>query len=52
MRCGSSATTWHMEYESYELHQVVRVLEQMVRAYALELLGCPSGVINRVLETS
>jgi hypothetical protein len=39
-------------YEAYELHQVVKVLEQMVRAHALELLGCPSGVITRVLDAS
>jgi hypothetical protein len=39
-------------YEAYELHPVVKVLEQMVRAHALELLGCPSGVITRVLDAS
>lgn len=39
-------------YEAYELHQVVKVLEQMVRAHALELLGCPGGVITRVLDAS
>jgi len=30
----------------------VKVLEQMVRAHALELLGCPSGVNNGVLDAS
>jgi hypothetical protein len=39
-------------YDTYELHQVVTVLEQMVRAHALELLGCPGGVVSRVLDTS
>jgi hypothetical protein len=39
-------------YDAYELHQVVKVLEQMVRAHALELLGCPSSVITRVLDAS
>lgn len=39
-------------YEAYDLHQVVQVLEQMVRAHALELLGCPTDVITRVLDAS
>lgn len=39
-------------YDSSELHQVVKVLEQMVRAHALEMLGCPSGVITRVCYSS
>ena len=39
-------------YDAYELHGVVKVLEQMVRAHALELLGCPDGVIGRVLEAT
>lgn len=39
-------------YETYELHQVVAVLERMVRAHALELLGCPNDVISRVLGPS
>jgi hypothetical protein len=39
-------------YDAYDLYQVVQVLEQMVRAHALELLGCPTGVINRVLDAS
>ncbi|WP_439660594.1 hypothetical protein ACSHWB_03215 [Lentzea sp. HUAS TT2] len=37
-------------YDAYELYEVVKVLEQMVRAHALELLGCPDGVIGRVFE--
>ena len=39
-------------YDTYELQQVVKVLEQMVRAHALEVLGCPSGVITRVVDAS
>lgn len=36
-------------YETYELQQVVNVLEQMVRGHALQVLGCPSVVITRVV---
>ncbi|TCI97399.1 hypothetical protein [Aeromicrobium sp. IC_218] len=39
-------------YDAYELHQVVEVLERMVRAHALELLGCPNDVVSRVLGAS
>lgn len=39
-------------YDAYELQQVVEVLERMVRAHALELLGCPDDVIGRVLDAS
>lgn len=39
-------------YDAYELQQVVEVLERMVRAHALELLGCPEAVISRVLDAS
>ncbi len=37
-------------YDAYELHQVVKILEQMVRGHALELLGCPSAVVIRALN--
>lgn len=36
-------------YDAYELHQVVTVLEVMVRAYALQLLGCPPPVVERLM---
>lgn len=36
-------------YDVFELSEVVRILELMVRAHALELLGCPVSVIERVL---
>lgn len=39
-------------YDTYELRQVVEILEQMVRAHAFEVLGCPRGVITRVLDAS
>lgn len=39
-------------YDASELHQVVEVLERIVRAHALELLGCPNDVITRVLGAS
>lgn len=39
-------------YDAYELQQVVAVLERLVRAHALELLGCPDAVAGRVLEAS
>jgi hypothetical protein len=38
-----------MGYDAYELRQVVTVLESMVRTYALQLLGCPEQVIERLL---
>ena len=36
-------------YDAYELRQVVTVLELMVRAHALQLLGCPIQVVERLL---
>lgn len=39
-------------YPAYELQQVVEVLERIVRAHALELLGCPDVVVSRVLDAS
>ncbi len=36
-------------YDAYQLHQVVKVLELMVRAHALQLLRCPDAVIERML---
>jgi hypothetical protein len=39
-------------YDTYELQQVVEVLERIVRAHALGLLGCPEDVVSRVLGTS
>lgn len=39
-------------YDAYELYGVVKVLEHMVRAHALELLGCPSVVTSRVIDPS
>ncbi|MFD1826782.1 MULTISPECIES: hypothetical protein [Mumia] len=39
-------------YDAYELQQVVAVLERMVRAHALDLLGCPDKVVGRVLTAS
>ncbi|MEU8632488.1 hypothetical protein AB0C38_09995 [Amycolatopsis sp. NPDC048633] len=39
-------------YDDFELRGVVRVLELIVRANALQLLGCPEAVICRVLEAS
>ncbi|MFC9250059.1 ApeA N-terminal domain 1-containing protein [Amycolatopsis thailandensis] len=39
-------------YDAYELYRVVEVLEQAVRAHALELLGCSDGIIGRVLKAT
>lgn len=39
-------------YDAYALQQVVEVLERVVRAHALDLLGCPGLVISRVLDRS
>lgn len=36
-------------YDAYELHEAVNILEVMVRAHALQLLGCPVAVVERVL---
>ena len=37
-------------YDIHELQEVVRVLDQIVRAHALQLLGCPDTVVRRVLK--
>lgn len=39
-------------YDVSELRGVVGILEKTVRAHALELLGCPSDVVDRVLKMS
>lgn len=36
-------------YDAYDLYEVVKVLELVVRARALQLLGCPEAVVERVL---
>jgi hypothetical protein len=38
-------------YDIQDLHEVVRILERIVRAHALQLLGCPDAVVTRVLKT-
>lgn len=38
-------------YEPHLLHQVVTILERVVRAQALRLLGCPAAVQERALQT-
>jgi hypothetical protein len=35
-------------FDAYDLHETVRVLERIVRAHALRLLGCPESVLERV----
>lgn len=35
-------------FDAYDLHETVRVLERIVRAHALRLLGCPEPVLERV----
>ncbi|MEU0032121.1 HEPN domain-containing protein [Streptomyces sp. NPDC006335] len=35
-------------YDPYRLHEVVRLLEFIVRGHALRILGCPEPVISRV----
>ena len=35
-------------FDAYDLHETVRVLERIVRAHALRLLGCPEQVVERV----
>lgn len=35
-------------FDAYDLHETVRVLERIVRAHALRLLGCPEPVLQRV----
>jgi hypothetical protein len=37
-------------YEFDELHEVVKVLERIVRGHALRLLGCPDPVVTRVFD--
>lgn len=39
-------------YDANQLQQVVEVLERVVRAHALQLIGCPADVIGRVLDGS
>jgi hypothetical protein len=36
-------------YDAFELHRVVAVLDLMVRAHALQLLGCPESVVTRLM---
>lgn len=36
-------------YDAHQLHPVVKLLDLMVRAHALQLLGCPDEVIERLL---
>lgn len=38
-------------YDTYALHQAVGVLERIVRAHALRLLGCPETVLRRACES-
>lgn len=35
-------------FDAYDLHETVGVLERIVRAHALRLLGCPDPVLERV----
>lgn len=35
-------------FDAYDLYETVRVLERIVRAHALRLLGCPEPVLERV----
>lgn len=37
-------------YDAFDLHEVVKVLERAVRAHALQLLGCPDAVVERVIH--
>lgn len=37
-------------YDADDLYYVVKILELMVRAHALQLLGCPMAIIERVLK--
>ncbi|MDP8977428.1 MAG: hypothetical protein M3N17_02410, partial [Actinomycetota bacterium] len=37
-------------YEPHLLHQVVTILERVVRAQALRLLSCPEAVQERALQ--
>ncbi|MCL4293402.1 MAG: hypothetical protein KJ056_10295 [Acidimicrobiia bacterium] len=37
-------------YDPLHLHEVVVLLERVVRAHALRLLGCPESVLERVLN--
>ncbi|MBM9624763.1 HEPN domain-containing protein [Streptomyces zhihengii] len=37
-------------YEEHKLDEVVRILELIVRAHSLRILGCPDAVIERVFK--
>ncbi len=37
-------------FDAYDLDEAVRVLERIVRAHALRLLGCPDSVLERVCD--
>lgn len=37
-------------FDAYDLNEAVRVLERIVRAHALRLLGCPDSVLERVCD--
>ncbi|MFC4429760.1 HEPN domain-containing protein [Citricoccus alkalitolerans] len=37
-------------FDAYDLNEAVRVLERIVRAQALRLLGCPDSVLERVCD--
>lgn len=37
-------------YDAHDLHEVVSVLERVVRAHALRALGCPDVSVTRALE--
>lgn len=37
-------------FDAYDLHETVQVLERIVRAHALRLLGCPEPVLERVCK--
>ena len=37
-------------FDPYDLNEAVQVLERMVRAHALRLLGCPDSVLKRVCD--
>lgn len=37
-------------FDAYDLNGAVRVLERIVRAHALRLLGCPDSVLERVCD--
>lgn len=39
-------------FPAEDLNQVNEILDRVVRAHALKLLGCPESVLNRLAETS